>query len=84
MGNRFNGLNKYPHTDADEDFNKLMAEREKTDRSAVGETVLRFVKPGENTVVINSDLARQAMDIVRADTPETVEQETQTHLPIAN
>lgn len=28
MANRFNGLNRYPHTQADEDFNNLMVERD--------------------------------------------------------
>lgn len=84
MGNRDSGLNKYPHTEADEDFNKLMDEQQQSDALAVGETAMRFVSPAENSVVINRDLARQAMDILREDTPEVAEQDTSSHLPIAN
>lgn len=68
MINRFNGLHKYPHTEADEDFNKLMEERQMADTSAVGETALRLVN--FNRAVINIDLARQAMQIVQAETPD--------------
>lgn len=84
MSDRFNGLHKYPHTEADEAFNKLMDEQQPGDTLAVGETALRFVRPAESSVVINRDLARQAMDIVRADTPELTEQDISSHLPIAN